>query len=111
MTVDGTYPHQIEDLDPLASFTAPPKNETKMERFMREQQELFAKRTSDRIDEHLNGEKAKAASSGPARKQVRVLVLGHRASGMLTLLSWKLKVNVVPIRKVDHYKAFVNDES
>ena len=42
MTVDGTYPHQIEDLDPLASFTAPPKNETKMERFMREQQELFA---------------------------------------------------------------------
>ena len=84
MTVKGIYyTPQAEDLDPLASFTAPPKNETKMQRFIREQQELFAKRTSDRIDEHLNGEKAKVANRNPTRKQVRVLVLGHRASGVL----------------------------
>ena len=84
MTVTGTYyPPQVEDLDPLASFTAPPKNETKMQKLVREQRELFAKRTSDRIDEHLNGEKAKVTNRKPTRKQVRVLVLGHRASGKL----------------------------
>lgn len=83
MTVNGTYPLPVEDLDPLASLTAPPKNESKVEKLMREQRELFAKRTSDRIDEHLNGEKAKAANRNPTRKQVRVLVLGHRGSGRL----------------------------
>ena len=83
MTVEGTYLSQAEDLDPLALFTAPPKNETKPERFMREQRELFAKLISDSIDEDLNGEKVKAANRNPTRKQVRVLVLGHRASGKL----------------------------
>lgn len=83
MAVEGTYPSQVEDLDPLASFTTPPKNETKLERFIREQQELFAKLISDRIDEDLNGEKVKAANRSPTRKQVRVLVLGHRGSGRL----------------------------
>ena len=68
-------------MDPLASLTAPPKNETKLERFERERQELFAKIISDRIDEDLNGEKAEAANCNPTRRQVRVLVLGHRASG------------------------------
>ena len=88
MTVKGIYyVPQVEDLDPLASIIAPPKNETKVQRFMREQQELFAKRTSDRIDEDLNGEKAKVASRHPTRKQVRVLVLGHRASGRLSSIS------------------------
>jgi len=88
MTVKGIYyVPQVEDLDPLASITAPPKNETKVQRFMREQQELFAKRTSDRIDEDLNGEKVKVANPNPARKQVRVLVLGHRASGRLSPFS------------------------
>ena len=81
MPVKDTYPPQAEDLDPLASLTAPPKNETKFERFMREQQELSAKLISDRIDEDLNGEKAKATNHGHTRKRVRVLVLGHRTSG------------------------------
>ena len=67
----------------MASLTAPPRNETKVERLRREQQEQFAKHISDRIDEDLNGEKVKAASRNPAKKQVRVLVLGHRASGRL----------------------------
>jgi hypothetical protein len=75
--------HIVEDLDPLASLTAPPKNESKMERLRREQQELFAKHVSDRIDEDLNGEKVKAANRRPVKKQVRVLILGHRASGGL----------------------------
>ena len=84
MAVKDTYPPlQVEDMDPLASLTAPPKNETRVEKFMREQRELFAKHTSDRIDEHLNGEKARAANRKPTRKQVRVLLLGHRASGRL----------------------------
>jgi len=88
MTVKSTYyPPQVEDLDPLASLTAPPKNETREQKFMREQRELFAKRTSDRIDESLNGEKAKVANRNPTRKQVRVLVLGHRASGRLSYFS------------------------
>jgi len=77
-------------LDPLASLTAPPKNETKLERFERERQELFAKIISDRIDEDLNGEKAKAANRNPTGKQVRVLVLGHHASGRLSRFSQKL---------------------
>ncbi|KAF9649574.1 hypothetical protein BDM02DRAFT_3186204 [Thelephora ganbajun] len=87
MAVKGTYPSPVvEDLDPLASLAAPPKNETKLERFRREQQELSAKRVSDRIDEDLNGEKAKVAAHNPSRKQVRVLVLGHRASGKSTII-------------------------
>lgn len=73
----------IEELDPLDSLTAPPKNETKLERLRREQREQFAKHISDRIDEDLNGEKAKAESRNPDKKQVRVLLLGHRASGRL----------------------------
>ena len=82
MAIKEPQPPQVnEDLDPLASLTAPPKNETKTERFRREQQELSAKHISDRIDEDLNGEKVKAANRSPAKKQVRVLVLGHRASG------------------------------
>jgi hypothetical protein len=86
MAIKGPQPSQVnEDLDPLASFTAPPKNETKTERFRREQQELSAKHISDRIDEDLNGEKFKAANRSPAKKRVRVLVLGHRASGRLFL--------------------------
>jgi hypothetical protein len=88
MAIQGTQSSQvIEDLDPLASLTAPPKNETKMERFMREQQELFAKHISDMIDEDLNGEKVKAANWTPAKKQVRVLVLGHHGSGRLFYFS------------------------
>lgn len=87
MAIDGPQPSQVvEDLDPLASLTAPPRNETKVERLRREQQEQFAKHISDRIDEDLNGEKAKAASRNPAKKQVRVLVLGHRASGKSTII-------------------------
>ena len=104
MTVKGTYPYEIEDLDPLALFTAPPKNETKIERFMREQQELLAKYTSDQIDEHLNGEKAKVANHGPTRKQVRVLVLGHRASGKSFRFPEGLSLTcVICIRKVYDY--------
>jgi len=87
MAVESTYPSQVEDLDPLASFTAPPKNETRMERYMREQQELFAKHVSDKIDRSLNGEKANAANRRPTKKQVRVLMLGHRASGRLSCCS------------------------
>jgi len=90
MALKDDYPSQVGDLDPLASFTAPPKNETKLERFERERQELFAKIISDRIDEDLNGEKAMAANRDPTRKQVRVLVLGHRASGRLSRFSQKL---------------------
>jgi len=81
MAVKNTYPSQVEDLDPLASFTAPPKNETKFERLTREQQEKSAKLISDRIDQDLNGEKAKVANHNPTRNRVRVLVLGHRTSG------------------------------
>lgn len=82
MAIKESQPSQaIEALDPLASLTAPPKHESKVERFRREQRELFAKHVSDRIDENLNGEKAKAANQLPERKQVRVLLLGHRASG------------------------------
>lgn len=83
MALRDTYPSWVEDLDPLASFTAPPKNETKLERLKREQQELSAKLISDRIDEDLNGEKANTASREPTRKHVRVLILGHRGSGRL----------------------------
>ena len=84
MAIKESQPSQvIEDLDPLASLTAPPKNETKVERLRREQRELFAKHVSDRIDERLKGEKVKAANQNPDKKQVRVLVLGHRASGRL----------------------------
>lgn len=84
MAINGPQSSQaVEEFDPLASLTAPPKNETKFERFMREQQELVAKHVSDRIDEGLNGEKAKAAKRNPTRKQVRVLVLGQRGSGRL----------------------------
>lgn len=84
MTVqEPPLPPIAEDLDPLASLTAPPKNESKMERLRREQLELFAKNVSDRIDEDLNGEKVKAANRRPTKKQVRVLILGHRASGEL----------------------------
>jgi len=91
MAVESAHPSQVEDLDPLASFTAPPKNETRVERFMREQRELFAKHVSDEIDQSLNGEKANAANRNPTRKQVRVLVLGHRASGRLFLFSRKFQ--------------------
>ena len=88
MAIDGPQPSQVvEDLDPFASITAPPRNETKAERLRREQQELFAKHISDRIDEDLNGEKVKAANRNPAKKQVRILVLGHRASGRLFCFS------------------------
>jgi len=87
MAVEGTNTSEVEDSDPLASFTTPPKNESKSERFRREQQELFAKHISDRIDEHLNGEKAKAESRKPTRKQVRVLLLGHHGSGGLFRVS------------------------
>jgi len=92
MALRVTYPPQVEDLDPLASLTAPPKNETKLERFKREKQELSAKLISDRIDEDLNGEKANATNCNPTRKQVRVLVLGHRASGRLFRFSQKLRI-------------------
>lgn len=88
MAIKESLPSQvIEGLDPLASLTAPPKNETKTEKLRREQRELFAKHISDRIDEDLNGEKLKAANLDPAKKQVRVLVLGHRASGRLFCFS------------------------
>jgi hypothetical protein len=106
MTLKGAYPPHAEDLDPLASLTAPPKNETKLERFKREQKELSAKLISDRIDQDLNGEKAKAAVRNPIRKQVRVLVLGHRASGRLSVPFYPKTASltsIVRIRKVDHY--------
>lgn len=85
MAIKGSQPPSqvIEPYDPLASLTAPPKNESRTERFRREQRELFAKHISDRIDEGLNGEKAKAAIPTTEKKQVRVLVLGHHASGGL----------------------------
>lgn len=83
MALKDASPSPVEDLDPLASLTAPPKNETKLERFKRQQRELFAKFVSDRIDEDLNGEKVKAANRNPVRKQTRVLILGPRASGKL----------------------------
>jgi hypothetical protein len=110
MTVEGASPSQVEELDPLASLTAPPKNETKVERFIREQREVFAKHISDRIDEHLNGEKAKAANRKPTRKQVRVLLLGQRASGRRYRFSLKATrlTGVIHIRKVDHHQAYVN---
>lgn len=92
MTLRSAYPSRAEDLDPLASLTAPPKNETKSEKFKREQKELSAKLISDRIDEDLNGEKAKATNRNPIRKQVRVLILGHRASGRLSRFSQKFQV-------------------
>ena len=91
MTVEGTYPFQIEDPDPLAPFTAPPKNETELEKLVREQQELHAKYISDRIDEDLNGEKAKAANRSSTGRQIRVLVLGHRASGGLFRSFFRLR--------------------
>jgi hypothetical protein len=90
MAIQGSQSSQvIEPLDPLASLTAPPKNESKMERLRREQRELFAKLISDKIDEGLNGEKTKAANQTPDKKQVRVLVLGHRGSGRLFRFSSK----------------------
>lgn len=83
MAIKESQPSQvIKDLDPLASLTAPPKNETRIERLNREQREQFAKHISDRIDEGLNGDKVKAANRNPD-KQIRVLVLGHRGSGRL----------------------------
>jgi hypothetical protein len=97
MTVNGTSPSQAEELDPLASLTAPPKNESKVEKFMREQREVFAKHISDRIDEHLNGEKAKAANHKPTRKQVRVRF--SQATGL---------TRAVRIREVDNHKACVD---
>ena len=95
MAIKEPQPSQVtEALDPLASLTAPPKNESKIERFRREQRELFAKHISDRIDQDLNGEKVKAANRKPEKKKVRVLVLGHRSSGRLFRFSYKFNSNL-----------------
>ena len=62
MAVESAYPSKVKEPDSLASFTTPPKNETEVERFIREQREVFAKHISDRTDENLNGEKAETTN-------------------------------------------------
>ncbi|TFK38865.1 guanine nucleotide binding protein, alpha subunit [Crucibulum laeve] len=75
--------------DPFSSLLLPPANETAEEKALREQHELEAQRTSDRIDEQIKLERA------ALKKQkgiVRVLLLGQSESGKSTTLkNFRLK--------------------
>ncbi|KAF9000823.1 G-protein alpha subunit [Cyathus striatus] len=71
------------DYDPFNELTAPPPDETPMDKAIREQRELEARRVSDKIDEEIKLEKAALKKQ---KGTVRVLLLGQSESGKSTTL-------------------------
>jgi guanine nucleotide-binding protein alpha-1 subunit len=61
------------DSDPLARVLRPSNAETPQERQARLEQEAYAKKVSDAIDEQIRKEKAEKAKR---KQEVRILLLG-----------------------------------